>query len=186
MNTIKNIVLTALLVGLFASCIEDQESPQEIFQKDLKKIEDYLAQTDYQYIKKEQDPSSGIVILWDSLSYSGIDAQGADTLKVHYVGRLLDETVFDTNVEAVARENGMYSSERNYAPLEVFSQEYIQGFLFALSKMEKGDRARAIIPSAWAYGNREYSGRIPANSVLMFDLDMKDVIINEEEITTEE
>lgn len=79
MNTIKNIVLTALLVGLFASCIEDQESPQEIFQKDLKKIEDYLAQTDYQYIKKEQDPSSGIVILWDSLSYSGIDAQGADT-----------------------------------------------------------------------------------------------------------
>ncbi|GGF48787.1 FKBP-type peptidyl-prolyl cis-trans isomerase [Echinicola rosea] len=186
MKFLNHILLTALLAGLFVSCIEDQESPQEIFQNDLKKIEEYLTTTDYQYIKQEQDSSSGIVMLWDSLSYSGVKTTGADTLKVNYVGRLLDESVFDTNIEAVARENGMFSSERNYAPLEVYNQEYLKGFIYALLEMEKGDRARVIMPSAWGFGNRAVSGRIPANSVLMFDLEIKDVIKNEEEITTEE
>ncbi|QDH78606.1 FKBP-type peptidyl-prolyl cis-trans isomerase [Echinicola soli] len=186
MKLLHHILLTALLAGLFVSCIKDQETQLEIYQKDLKKIEDYLATTDYQYIKKEQDASTGIVMLWDSLSYSGVKANGADTLKVNYVGRLLDETVFDTNIEAVARENGMYNSDRNYAPLEVYNQKYLPGFLIALSKMEKGDRARVLIPSLYAYGNREYQGRIPANAVLIFDLDLRDVIKNEEETTTEE
>ncbi|AWW30547.1 FKBP-type peptidyl-prolyl cis-trans isomerase [Echinicola strongylocentroti] len=185
MKILKQLFITALIVGLFASCIKDQESPQEVYQKDLKKIEDYLATTDFQAKKTEQDPDRGIVMQWDSLSYSGIKSEEGDTLLVNYTGMLLDETVFDTNIEAVARENGMYSSERDYVPLEVYSNNYIQGFLYALSEMEKGDRARVIMPSIWGYGNVD-KGIIPPNSVLIFDLELKDIIKSEEDITTEE
>jgi hypothetical protein len=32
----------------------------------------------------------------------------------NYVGSLLDGTVFDTNIESIAKENGIYDEEREY------------------------------------------------------------------------
>ncbi|WP_200975422.1 FKBP-type peptidyl-prolyl cis-trans isomerase [Echinicola sp. 20G] len=176
----KNLIIifaAALISGLFASCISDQETAQEIYQKDLAKIDAYLDQTDYQFVDFYQDEATGIVILWEYLSYSGVVPENDDSLYVDYTGMLLDESVFDTSVEAVARENGIYSSERDYEPLEYIYgyNTLISGVIIGLSKMEEGDRARVIMPSYYGYGNTEISSQIPANSVLIFDLDLKEI-----------
>ncbi|UCS95737.1 FKBP-type peptidyl-prolyl cis-trans isomerase [Echinicola marina] len=165
------------------SCLEEQETPQEIYQRDLERIDEYIATTDYPYLEMDQDANSGIVILWEYKSYSGVKAEEADTLHVDYTGMLLDGSVFDTSDEDIARDNRIYNSDREYAPLVVkyLYTSLIQGFYFGLSKMEEGDKARIIMPSIFGYGNSEQAGRIPANSVLVFDLDLKEVDKDDED-----
>lgn len=40
--------------------------------------------------------------------------QKGDTVTVDYVGKLTNGTVFDTSIESVAKENGIYATGRNY------------------------------------------------------------------------
>ncbi|WP_186757392.1 FKBP-type peptidyl-prolyl cis-trans isomerase [Echinicola salinicaeni] len=178
MNSIK-IILSALLIsGVLTSCLEEQETPQEIYQRDLEKIDEYLSTSDYPYVEMDQDENTGIVVLWEHKSYSGIEPEEGDTLHVDYTGMLLNESVFDSSNEDIARDNRIYNSNRDYVPLEIkylHDNDYIYGFLLGLSKMEEGDRARVIMPSYYGYGNVDQGSRIPANSVLMFDLDLIEV-----------
>ncbi|GAB4107860.1 hypothetical protein GCM10028791_03070 [Echinicola sediminis] len=177
MKSFKNLCIAALIVGLFASCLPDQESPQEIFQKDLVKIDEYVENTDFQYVDKLEVEGSGIVILYHTQSFSGVAPEAGDTLRVDYAGSLLNGTVFDTSVEAIARDNRLYNSQRVYEPFEIkyLYDGMIPGFDIGLSKMEMGDSARVVIPSYYGYGNRQQGDRIPANSVLVFDLAMREV-----------
>lgn len=176
MNSIKVILSALLISGVLASCIPDQETPQEIYQRDLEKIDDYLSTTDYPYVEMDQDENTGVVVLWGNKSYSGVVPEEGDTLHVDYTGMLLDESVFDTSDEDIARDNRIYNSNRDYVPLKIkylYDNNYIAGFLIGLSKMEEGDNARVIIPSYYGYGNVDQGGKIRANSVLIFDLDLK-------------
>jgi FKBP-type peptidyl-prolyl cis-trans isomerase FklB len=50
----------------------------------------------------------------------------------------------------------------------------ISGFEFALSMMHQGEKATVIFPSRLGYGSQA-SGSIPANSPLIFELDLVQV-----------
>jgi FKBP-type peptidyl-prolyl cis-trans isomerase FklB len=86
---------------------------------------------------------------------------------------LLDNTVFDTSLEQVAKDNNLFNENRNYEPFEVVLgvSNVISGWHGALSIMKEGEKATALIPSTYGYGNRA-QGPIPANSVLVFELDL--------------
>lgn len=179
MKNLKTLIAAALISGLFASCLStDQETPQEIFQKDLLKIDEYLQSTDFQYMDMNEDDASGIVILYNTKSYTGVAPEAGDTLRLDYTGALLDGSVFDTSVEAIARDNRIYNSNREYGPFEIkyLYNRMIPGFEFGLSKMEMGDSARVVIPSLYAYGSQQKGSLIPANSVLVFDIALREVV----------
>src|SRR5690606_23308380 len=72
-----------------------------------------------------------------------------DTLKVNYVGRLLNNRAFDTSFEDIAKDEGIYNSQRDYDPLvfRVGIGQLIAGFVIGTLQMEDGDKATEYITS---------------------------------------
>lgn len=95
---------------------------------------------------------------------------------INYTGRLLNGKVFDTSIESVAKENGIYESRRPYEPLSyrVGEQSLIRGWEKGIINQPAGSKLTLIIPSALGYGPQSL-GVIPANSSLIFDLEIVSV-----------
>jgi FKBP-type peptidyl-prolyl cis-trans isomerase FklB len=172
----KLSLLLFALVGLLTGCVSDDENLQIILERDLAAIEKYVNENPIPSAKELVDNGTGIRIYWTSVSNSGKKPEVSDTISVNYTGKLLDNRVFDTSVESVARANNIFSSNRKYEPLRypIGFGFTIPGFEFALLKMEEGDKATVIMPSLYAYGS-EAVGTIPRNSPLVFELDLLEV-----------
>jgi len=167
-----SIGILSLLI-LFSGCVSDEENNQIIFERELQKIEKYLLENPIASVKEFVDPSTGIRILWQEVSESGKSAVNLDTIVVDYVGKLLNNSVFDTSLESVARQKNIFNPNRTYEPLQFLFGvgDVLPGFEFAIFKMEEGDKATVIMPSLYGYGSFETQG-IPKNSPLLFELDL--------------
>ncbi len=86
----------------------------------------------------------------------------SDTVKVDYVGTLIDGTKFDSSIDR--KEPAVF-------PLS----EVIPGWTEAIQLMPVGSEYRFYIPSKLAYGTRGAGGRIPPNSALIFDVTLLDI-----------
>ena len=86
-----------------------------------------------------------------------------DQVEVHYTGKLIDGTVFDSSVE-----RGMP------APFGV--TQVIPGWVEALQLMKAGSKWRLFIPSQLAYGPQGAGGVIGPNATLIFDVELLKVI----------
>ncbi|WP_183167651.1 FKBP-type peptidyl-prolyl cis-trans isomerase [Azomonas macrocytogenes] len=82
-----------------------------------------------------------------------------DVVTVHYEGRLVDGTVFD-------------SSYKRGNPIDLPVSGVIPGWVEGLQLMHVGEKYKLYIPSKLAYGEQSPSPLIPANSVLVFDLEL--------------
>ena len=92
---------------------------------------------------------------------SGEKPISGDLVKVHYKGQLLDQTVFD-------------SSYKRNQPIEfqVGIGQVISGWDEGILLLNRGDKARFIIPSDLAYGENGAGGVIPPNATLIFELEL--------------
>lgn len=141
----KNVLF--LLSGLFllSSC-------QDQLKTDIDLIEEFLAENG---IDAEMDESG--------LFYT-IDTEGNgefptvnDEVTVNYRGTLLEDgQEFDAGNNVTFPLGGV-----------------IRGWQIGIPKLSKGGSGRLYIPSELAYGTRALNG-IPANSVLIFDVDLLD------------
>ena len=108
----------------------------------------------------------GVVSLPSGLQYkivtsgpkTGPSPKLGDIIKVHYEGKLLDGTVFDS------------SFARGKAAI-MPADGLIQGWLDVLPMMKVGDEWVLYIPSDLAYGSRDM-GEIPPDSTLVFRLQL--------------
>lgn len=171
------VLMTALSVGLFASCISDDETTEVVFEEDLRKIADYVDNSSIVPVKEVTVGESGVTMLFTEVNDGGIPAAEGDSLMVDYTGYLLDGTVFDTSIEEVARDNNLHNPNRDYAPYPVRLgyTSVIVGWHIALSQMKEGEKATVLIPSIYGYGAYG-SGSIRPNTVLAFDLELVEVI----------
>lgn len=94
----------------------------------------------------------------------GRKAEAGEIIVAHYTGTLLDGNVFDSS-----REHG----EPFSFPLG--QKRVIKGWDEAFSLLTVGSRAILIIPPDLAYGNRSMGEAIPANSTLVFDVELLDI-----------
>lgn len=83
------------------------------------------------------------------------------TVKVHYTGTLIDGTKFDSS-----RDRGEAFKTR--------LTDVIPCWTKAVQQMKPGARAKVVCPADTAYGNRPV-GQIPANSALVFDIELLDM-----------
>lgn len=83
-------------------------------------------------------------------------------VKVHYTGKLIDGTKFD-------------SSYDRGKPLEIGVTNVIKGWTEALQLMNKGSKYIFYIPAELAYGERGAGRDIKPNSVLEFEIEIIDV-----------
>lgn len=82
---------------------------------------------------------------------------------VHYTGYLIDGTRFDSSVER----------DEPFTFVAGVGQ-VIPGWDEGIQLLQKGSKARLIIPSNLGYGEHDL-GKIPANSTLVFDVEVLDV-----------
>lgn len=87
----------------------------------------------------------------------------ADTVVVHYTGKLIDGTVFD-------------SSEERGVPATFGVTQVIPGWVEALQLMNIGSTWRLFIPSALAYGPNGAGGVIGPNQTLIFDVSLLEIV----------
>ncbi len=118
-----------------------------------------LAQNpDNDYLKTE----SGLQLKITNPGTGNFPAPG-DMISAHYTGKLLDGTVFDSSVQ-----RGQPFS------FEIGTGQVIKGWDEGFLLLRKGAKATLIIPAELAYGSRQM-GVIPANSTLLFDVELVDI-----------
>ena len=93
------------------------------------------------------------------MSGQGLTPKASDKVQVHYVGALLDGTEFD-------------NSFKRGEPLEFPVSAVIEGWQDLLMVMHEGMKVKAWIPSALAYGEEGVPPSIPANSLLVFEVQL--------------
>jgi len=82
-------------------------------------------------------------------------------VSVHYTGKLLNGTVFDDSI-----------IKGRPLEFEVGTGRVIKGWDDMVMDMRVGEKRLAIIPPEHAYGDREVGGVIPANSFLVFEMEL--------------
>ena len=97
----------------------------------------------------------------DRVEGTGEAAEAGDTVSVHYVGRLLDGTTFDSSCER---------GEPAAFPIGV--GQVIRGWDEGIPGMKVGGQRRLIIPSELAYGTSGAGDVIPPNAALVFDVEL--------------
>lgn len=90
---------------------------------------------------------------------TGITPKVSDKVQVHYIGALLDGTEFDNSV-------------KRGEPLEFPVNAVIEGWQDLLQVMKEGMKVKAWIPSALAYGEAGVPPMIPANALLVFEVEL--------------
>jgi len=86
-----------------------------------------------------------------------------DKVEVHYTGKLIDGTVFDSSVE-------------RGVPATFGVTQVIPGWVEALQLMKTGAKWRLFIPSDLAYGPQGAGGVIGPNATLLFDVELLKIV----------
>ena len=93
---------------------------------------------------------------------TGSSPSSTDKVRVHYVGKLLDGTVFDSSVE-------------RGEPSEFGLNQVIRGWTEGLQLMKPGAKYEFFIHPKIAYGSRPRP-KIPGNSLLIFEVELLDIL----------
>ena len=89
---------------------------------------------------------------------TGPQPQVANTVQVHYEGRLPNGKVFD--------------SSKRRGPARFKLDEVIPGWTEGLQMLKGGGKAKLTIPASLAYGKKGKRGTIPPCTVLVFDVEL--------------
>ncbi|KFW73764.1 FK506-binding protein 15, partial [Phalacrocorax carbo] len=118
--------------------------------------------------KCNSSPALDSVLYQDLVLGEGQGVEVGDSLEIAYVGWLFQNhglgQVFDSNV-----------NKDKLLRLKLGSGKVIKGWEEGMMGMKKGGRRYLIIPPAWAYGAQGVAGRVPPDSTLVFEVEVKRV-----------
>jgi peptidylprolyl isomerase len=109
-------------------------------------------------------PSGLKVTLLNTVDANAPKAQAGDTVVVHYTGTFTDGNKFDSSYDR--KEPIKFPLGKGFV---------IKGWDEGIALLQKGQKAKFVIPSELGYGAMQ-RGSIPANSTLLFDVELVDVI----------
>ena len=183
-DTLKDLDLDAFSQGLKTaaagqkSSLSDEEMTQVLTQ--------YKRQSDAKELivlkqKAEENAKAGKAFLQENAKKPGIkttksglqylvlkEGKGKSpsansNVRVHYEGRLIDGTVFDSSI---ARQQ----------PVDFRTTQVITGWTEGLQLMKVGAKYRFFIPADLAYGQIGSGDVIEPNSTLIFDVELLEII----------
>lgn len=94
---------------------------------------------------------------------TGPKPTASSTVKVHYTGKLIDGTTFDSSVD-------------RGEPIEFPLNGVIKGWTEGVQLMSKGSKYKFFIPSDLAYGDRGAGNAIGPNETLVFEVELLDIV----------
>jgi FKBP-type peptidyl-prolyl cis-trans isomerase len=122
----------------------------------------------YKKFLEDNGKRSGVKTTASGLQYeiltegSGAKPVATDKVKVHYTGKLIDGTVFDSSVE-------------RGKPAIFGLNQVIKGWTEGLQLMSKGAKYKFYIPSELAYGEKGAGEKIPPLAALIFDVELLEI-----------
>ncbi len=171
--------LDTLIKGL-RSAAEGKDSPYEL-EKIGPAMDEFMQKKQQAYLSKLKEQNSAantsyfaklkenkaVVALPSGLHFEVVQAgtgatpKATDTVKVHYTGKLVDGSVFDSSVQ-------------RGEPAEFQLDQVIPGWTEGLQKVQKGGKIKLHVPPQLAYGD---DGRpsIPPGSTLIFEVELLDI-----------
>ena len=173
-----DIFLAGLIDGMETEMVRfDQKQRREIMaslQKNIRdkaKLEgDTNLKIAEEFLEKNKKSNSEVKETPTGLQYrilkegTGSSPISTDKVRVHYVGKLLDGTVFDSSVE-------------RGEPSEFGLNQVIRGWTEGLQLMKQGAKYEFFIHPKIAYGSRPRP-KIPGNSLLIFEVELLDILPN--------
>lgn len=138
---------------------ESKAAVEKKFADVKKRGEEFLA-----YNKNKE----GVITTKSGLQYKILKEGNGDkptstaTVKVHYTGKLINGTVFE--------------STRSKQPSDLKLNEMIKGFSEGLQLMKKGAEYRFFIPQELAYGSIYKSSEIQPFTALVFDIELIEIV----------
>ena len=183
-DTLKGMDLDAFVAGLKAASLGQQDRPSD---EDMARIlTQFKKQAEAKQLIElkqraeandkigkaflaENSRKDGVKVTSSGLQYlvlqvgSGKKPKASSKVRVHYEGRLIDGTVFDSSM---ARQQ----------PAEFQVTQVIQGWTEGLQLMREGAKYRFFIPANLGYGQIGSGDAIEPNSTLIFDVELLEVI----------
>lgn len=177
---LKDLALSALKQGLEDVLTDQQPAlPLEVLHDALRQVHEKAMQE--KELAAQQVAQAGVDFLKSNLLKDGVKStesglqytvlkqgDGAiptanDRVSVHYTGRLIVGTVFD-------------SSEQRGQPAEFPVNGVIRGWVEALQLMPVGSKWQLYIPQELAYGSQGAGAAIPPFSTLVFDVELLKIL----------
>ena len=148
----KYLMSLLIVATLFSACKKDDPEEQAKTDEDI--IKTYIADNNLTATRT----SSGLYYVVDEAG-TGAQPGSTSTVTVRYRGYFTNGGVFDQSSNAGATFG---------------LQSVIEGWQEGIPLYKEGGSGILLIPSALAYGTQGTSG-IPANSVILFDIELLDV-----------
>ncbi|MGE6109933.1 FKBP-type peptidyl-prolyl cis-trans isomerase [Aeromonas sobria] len=149
-------ILIAILIALAVFYFYSSSNNKKLAEENIRAGDLFLA---------ENKSKAGIVTTESGLQYQvltpgqgGMHPSATSKVKVHYEGKLMDGTVFDSSI---ARGE----------PIEFGLNQVISGWTEGVQLMTVGEKVRFFIPARLGYGNRA-AGKIPPGSLLIFEVEL--------------
>lgn len=144
------LLFLATLVCLSFTACKKKETQAE---KDEKEIQEYISTHNL----NATATGTGLYVVVNSLG-SGAGCNAHSDVKVKYTGYLTNGTQFDQSTSGIT----------------INLQQVIKGWTEGIPHFKEGGSGKLLIPSALGYGDQS-TGSIPANSVLIFDVELVEV-----------
>lgn len=93
----------------------------------------------------------------------GEEAKPGATVRVHYTG-------------ALCKTGEIFQSSHDSSPISFGLDQVIEGWRTGVPGMKVGGIRRLIIPAEMAYGSHSPAKNIPANSDLVFDIELLGIV----------
>jgi len=155
--------------GVIMSFVTERQAEMAERQAEQDKIlyKDYIAENEAFLAKNKE--KSGVTVTPSGLQYEVIKMGSGNkptinsTVKVHYVGSLIDGTEFDSSIER---------GEPAQFPLS----GVISGWTEALQLMPVGSKFRIYLPQELGYGGNQAGDKIKPFSTLIFDVELLEIV----------
>ena len=158
--------------GFYAGYTKNQEGTLENYSQVVRAFDQKILAIELEKQKKEGEAflienakKEGITVLPSGLQYevikegSGVSPTAESQVTVHYTGKTLDGSVFDSSVE-------------RGQPATFGLSQVIKGWTEGVALMKPGATYVFYIPSELAYGERGAGENIPPNATLIFDVEL--------------
>lgn len=152
---LRNFITFSLLLVIAVSCKKDVVTDYSPIDKKI--IEDYLTANNL----TAQSTASGLYYIIEKPG-GDIHPRSSSSVRAFYKGYLTNGTIFDQTP---------YSTGN---PLDFSLSGVIKGWQEGLQLIGVNGKIKLLVPSALGYGDIA-KGSIPANSVLIFDIELVDI-----------